>query len=522
MKRVITLLLCLTMVIGIFVGCGEEKSSGAFSVGYGKADITPEDSVPIGGMGDDLERFSTTILDPLSATCVACRDSEGNTVLMFGIDNLTTYGALIVDIRASISEELGIPFDNIMFSASHTHSAPMCRYTDRPVVAKYNEKVKNNCMQAARDAVADLAPAKMYFTHTRPENLNFMRHWVLDDGSYRGWRIYDYNGSIIGTPHKPDNLLQLVKFEREGDKKPVVMINWQAHYAGATKMDYNGISADYPAVLRNELEKQLDCLASFHLSGSGNLVSNPRTPEVGPNLSENHIDHGQLLAAEAVKAAENFQEAEVGKIQVLAEDWIPEGNRATQILYTIGFGDFAIVWAPFEIYDNNSVAVREASKYKYTFYASCANAADGNMYLPDLEGFRYPTYEALGQTDPPNYNYTKFPKGSAESVQNQLISMLDKMYAASGMEVKEKAEGYITPEFVPVSDGAEYTNPTPGDTTAYTEGNGDNGLYCLVLLKNNKMTKMLADSKKTAEAVLSKTSMKLLFDERNVIVGIAE
>lgn len=405
-------------------------------------------------------------------------------------------------------------------SLPHTHSGSSQRETSLAPVVKANEKIASQCMQAAKDALADRAPAKMYTSFARPEKLNFVRHFVLDDGSYRGWRSWEVRKQMIGHTHKADNLLQMVKFTREGeDKKDVVMVNWQAHYAGADDVNYNGLSADYPGVLRSELEKDLNCHAAFVLGGSGNLVSNSTIE--GEDITEDYIAHGKALAKYAIEAANNFKEAELGNIYIKEEVFQAYGIEGP-VLYAIGFGDFACVFAPFEVFDKNAKNVREASKYKYTFYASCANSSDGNMYLPDLEAYRYPAYESCGHSAVPNYDYAKMPKGSAEELEKRFITMLDELFAVSGNTEKEKDEGYITPDFIPISDGIEYTIPNPGDTTAYTEGTGGNDLYCFALLKNNKMTKMLADSKETVELVLSKTTTKLLFDERNVVVGIAE
>ena len=57
-------------------------------VGFGSACITPEESVPLAGMGNTSKRMSTTILDDLYATCVAFTDEANRTVLLFTLDQL--------------------------------------------------------------------------------------------------------------------------------------------------------------------------------------------------------------------------------------------------------------------------------------------------------------------------------------------------------------------------------------------------------------------------------------------------
>ena len=89
MKKLITLLLCAVMLLGIFSACAKsgeedvaEEKIESFSVGYAKADITPTDSVPLRGYGDAMERFSEGFLEPMYTTCVAFADSDGTKVLL--------------------------------------------------------------------------------------------------------------------------------------------------------------------------------------------------------------------------------------------------------------------------------------------------------------------------------------------------------------------------------------------------------------------------------------------------------
>ena len=94
MKKFFALLLSLAILFGL-VACaqggsdaaGETTASGnEFLVGYSKVNITPEYSVPLRGYGNPTERMSTGYLDYLYATCAAITDTDGNTVVVFGID----------------------------------------------------------------------------------------------------------------------------------------------------------------------------------------------------------------------------------------------------------------------------------------------------------------------------------------------------------------------------------------------------------------------------------------------------
>ena len=92
-------------------------------VGYGRADITPEGEMPIGDPYLGQPKMATEILDPLYATFVAFTDEEDNTVLLFHMD-LGNIREKELSARTPISEELGIPEENIMICATHTHATP--------------------------------------------------------------------------------------------------------------------------------------------------------------------------------------------------------------------------------------------------------------------------------------------------------------------------------------------------------------------------------------------------------------
>ena len=514
MKKFLSLTLLLAMVLCLFAGCGGEEAvasdplASKFSVGYSKVDITPSESVRLSGFSGSEERNSKTVLDPIYTTCVAFTDEEGTTVLMFGLDLLNTAEKAAEDIRDRITEVIDIPRDNIVFSATHTHSSMSPHITGIP-----GERLRNGCFEAAKAAMADRKPAQMYVSFGRPEGLNWRRHFILSDGTYRAYEMGLIDQALIyGHLGQADNLMQLVKFTREGGKD-VVLINWQAHYAGANKIDHYAISADYPGVMRSEVEKQLDCHAAFVLGGAGNLVSGSRMTNtyIYDNYDyETYVTHGQLLAAEAVKIAENWQPAQTGKIFVTKEDYVMQQTKHP--LYTFGFGEFGCAFAPFEIFDMHAREVREASPYKFTFYASCANAGDGQKYMPHEESFSYYCYEADAGSN-------LYGKGAAEILRDQLMDMMDKTFQASGQEAQQKAEGYLSTPYEPKTNGVTYQNPAPGALEIYE---GENGYWFFELLHNSRFVRFLVRDKALAEEIAQMPSVQMIFDDYNVVVGIVK
>ena len=357
-------------------------------------------------------------------------------------------------------------------------------------------------------ALADRKPAKMEGAFTRPNQLNYRRHYVLSDGTYQAYHLGEVDASkIYGHLGMADNLLQMVKFTREGGCD-VMMINWQAHYASANSQNYYGISADYPGILRNELKAQLGCETLFFLGGSGNVTSGTRIK--GEPERENYIDQGQQLAAQVVQSVSAFKPLATGKIVVTRSDYVIPGSDKVQNLYTLGFGEWGCAFAPFEIFDMHAQAVRENSPYKYTFYASCANHSRGNGYLPHEESFNYYCYEA---------ETTKYPKGAGEAIRDELTRMLAQTFAASGQAPQTREDGYLQQPYVPATNGKTYVNPAPG---ALPIEEGQNGYLCITVLCDGKMAPLLLRDRALAEKIAQLSTFQPLFDDYNTVVGVVE
>ena len=113
MKRNMCLLLCAVLMTLLFAGCqpaqpGETTApqiSHVLKVGYGRVDITPEESVPLRGLGGDTSnRMSKDVKNPLYATCIAFTDETDNTILLMELDLALCFGLPTAYARADISK----------------------------------------------------------------------------------------------------------------------------------------------------------------------------------------------------------------------------------------------------------------------------------------------------------------------------------------------------------------------------------------------------------------------------------
>ena len=289
---------------------------GAFSVGYYKVDVTPDlnfyKRLPLAGYGNTDTRLATGVPagDGLYATCIALRDAEGNTVLLFSLDRIGISSTLDQNIRDSIRSATGVPVDNISITTTHTHTGPdnsssaMCG----GFISRYNLEMIQKMALAARRAIVNLAPATMWAGDTCVTDINFVRRylvWYSDSTSYQTQQTHylvgddhriGYEGpntidaGVVYYAHETpgDNEVQYILFKREG-MQDVLLYNWQCHpdqigngnydltvdgqYAGyVTKNPAANkvISADFINGARTVLERE-GYLTAYFQGAAGNM-----------------------------------------------------------------------------------------------------------------------------------------------------------------------------------------------------------------------------------------------------------
>ena len=491
----------------------EVRFSG-FAVGYGKADITPDPTTKISltGNNDDRTRLSTGRRESLWANCIAFTDTDGTTVILFGTDLHGTEDDVWQEIQQGIEERTGVPAYFMQAGASHNHQAPnQCTFSLTPV--RMNNKVMvQKCIQAAVDAMEDRAVAKMYMGIGRPEDMVFTRHFVLKNGDYLGWGgpANSRFDEIQGYMEKGDNLLQVVKFVREG-KKDVAVINWQGHPHGRIGTDrkdsYTLLYGGGPTVMRDKLLEKADCESVYIMGGSGNST---QAPFLRPhNKFADYEHYGETLADEVIKVFENMTPAQTGKIHYYADMRVfpVPGDVRKRPYAAFGFGDFGYAAQPFESFQSNAIAVREASPYFMTIYNQVANGNRVSGYLPDAKSWTYDCYEHRPCFSPP---------GSGEVVQQWLTDMIWDLFRKSGQSVKEKLPGYYR-DRTPKWDGNTYDILPDQEITPSKYG------HCPIqAILNGQEVNILAETEELARKILERKQVKLLINEQNMTVGLID
>ena len=327
MKKLTALLLVFLLVAGL-VGCGQETpqeqtqgiSGEGFRVGYGRAYITPEENLPLGGFGSASTRIMNDVLDDTFVTTIAMTDANDYTLLLMLVDLQRIEDTLIEMLRMSVTNATGIPAEQIIISCSHTHSIPDLTWDDHEGIARYKQLLLERFAESAVAAIADSQPATMYTGSIDAEGLNFVKHYQhMDENG-----VVHYFGDNFGTAVVDEtthhvsqayNTMHLLQFKREGGKD-IVISNFRSHPTLTGGVSELNLSSDFVGPMRESVEAQLDCHFAFMQGACGNINPRSRINTENFGTEKDHRDYGNRLANVTVEGIKtNMQETATGQIQ---------------------------------------------------------------------------------------------------------------------------------------------------------------------------------------------------------------
>lgn len=302
-----------------------------FLVGYSSLCIDPAVAVdiPLSGYGNSANRLSTQIQDSLYASATAMTDRDGNTVILITCDLQRPQEEITDLIRQSICAATGVPFENIILSASHSHSTPDL-YSSDPLITEYKTLLYNQFTQAAIQAMANRVPSGIQTDYAdnalTPEGyqLNFVRHYKYQDAN-GNWQYCGDNFGVVPDAKgrtadkffhtaQGDHSVGLIRFDR-GSEKDVVLCNFAAHPTMTGGSDKTVISADYIGPLRDYVQEQSDCYFSFVQGAAGNMNPVSRVVGEAKYSRDQYRDYGKALGAIVMENLSNMEQLDTGTIQ---------------------------------------------------------------------------------------------------------------------------------------------------------------------------------------------------------------
>ncbi|MBR2387786.1 MAG: hypothetical protein IKB02_10120 [Clostridia bacterium] len=444
----------------------EEKYDGVFKVGYSRVDITPQ-MLPISRKNG--QSTIKSVSDPIYATCIAFYDGE-TTALVFTVDLCNVSEDHCNAIRIRIKSATRVPEKNVIIHATHNHSSPtLGNPNNEAAVQKWTSATQLNMVKAAEEAIADLTDATILAGTGKTTGMAFVRRYLLEDGTYSGVNSPAASSAkAVKHVSEADDTVGVIRFVREG-KKDVVAVNWQCHLASAVEMMPAALTADRNFYIRGDIEKaDDDALVAYFAGASGN-IGGSNTPIPSLKKYRSYQDSSQALAKVILDVLNSgkMESLEAGPIKIdnktyKAEMWKDSEERVAQAnevlaltngskeqtallkkygwqstygpkavvsrnkssattisvpMAGLSFGDLAFIAAPYEMFDNNGVQIKEGSPFKTTFILT--NAGGALAYVASIEAYTtYGGYEVEN---------TEFAPGEGEKMVAEYIDMLKRL-----------------------------------------------------------------------------------------------
>ena len=471
MKKFIACFLTFVIVLGLCAcgnsGSGETTQPAAqgLQIGYARESLLPSGSVNMSGYGNQEHRVSTGYLDIIAATCIAASEN-GNTVLLYSTDTLNSKSNWTAEARSLISEATGVPAANIQIGATHTHSSGAVGGSEE-LTLQWKSVYMDALVNAAKKAIADQAPAKMYGATIQTEGMTYVRHYEMNDGSYCGDNFGDPSKGYKGHATTANELMMMIKFDREGDKKDIAVMNFQFHPCFTGGGQETSLSADGIGAIRDVFEKETGMHFIYFTGSAGNQNASSRLPDEnqnrkGINQMKKYAEEIYRYAATAMENMEEIggsgvysrQETLTYKSNQYGLDRLADAQKATDLfrqtgnsstasalaqsmgfhsvyecngivanagrpssydmeLNVVRIGDLGFVAAPYEMFSDSAFQIRDGSPYKFTLLSTITNNSWG--YFPTEKAYGYGCYESFTAS---------FDSGVAEATAEKFVEML--------------------------------------------------------------------------------------------------
>jgi neutral ceramidase len=419
------------------------RPSETLRAGVAVVDITP----PIGYRmsGYFYERLSTAVMNPLHAKAIVLRQQDQSAALVFcdliGLSREVTSRA-----RKQASEKTGIPPENILIAATHSHTGPLYsgalrKHFHDVAVAKYGsdpcEKVDyagvlaEKIAQVIAHADTGTKPVRLQAAVAQQQGLSFNRRFHMKDGTVR-FNPGVLNPDIVRAAGPIDPEVGMVFFRGiDGDNTIAAMVNFALHLDTVGGTEY---AADYPYYLEQSLRQTFgdNFVLLFGTGTCGDInhidvtkKDRLKTDYIGRTLAEtvrtkvNEIESttSPMLAVRSeivdaplqhyspekiAWARENIKKVGTSElsfleqveaykildIEMLAGQVIPLEVQVFRLSR-----DVAVVGLPGEVFVDLGLAIKRASPFPVTLVIELCQ--DDPSYIPTKKAFAEGSYETV-------------------------------------------------------------------------------------------------------------------------------
>ncbi|UCF16125.1 MAG: neutral/alkaline non-lysosomal ceramidase N-terminal domain-containing protein, partial [Phycisphaerales bacterium] len=422
-----------------------------FRAGAAASNITP----PLGGpiIGGWNSPPATHIHDELHARCLVLDD--GAIRLAFVIcDNLGIGREVYDKARRIIQDKTGIPPDNVMMAATHTHSSISARGANRlrpnEELSDYQQFLVMRIADGVRRAVNNLEPARIGWGAGREPSQVFNRRYFMKPGvptpnPFGGTDKVVVNPGrgnpgILKAAGPTDPEVAFLSVQSTGRRPIALLANYSLHYVGGGSR--GAISADYFGMFSRRIGQLLEAdgaeppfvgILSNGSSGDINKINWLQKPQKRYEPYEKMRQVADLVARAVHSAHQQIEFHDWVRLGAMREEQILAVRKPTEqqmdyartilnkpkdakpyhkrekvyanrtlamhespdeisvVLQTFRIGQLGICAIPFEVFVEIGLELKAKSPFGQTFTISHANGTYG--YLPTVRHHELGGYE---------------------------------------------------------------------------------------------------------------------------------
>lgn len=412
--------------------------------------ITPPLGSPVPGQLH--ERTATGIKDDLYAKALVI-ESDDKFVVFIGVDALFVSGSVVEDVRKRLEQKLGLAPENVMISATHTHTGPPIRYgLDGAGSDEYLSFLTDRLVDVSVLAYHGRKPARIGVGSGHEADISFNRRYYMKDGSIMTNPGFG-NDQIVRPVGPKDPEVHVLRVD-DLDGNPLgVVVNFACHTDTVGGSD---ISGDYPGEMSRMIKQVLgdDVVSLFMLGACGDINHHDF---MHATERQTYDVMGRILAAEVLKVREKIkcvtsaplytarsyhkmalrkptaEQIEEAK-KILQSDNQTEHFFARHILKTaemtdhgaiaeiqaIAIGNWAFAGLPGEIFVNFGLTLKERSPFTHMFVNTICNGSIYG-YVCTAEAYEQGGYEPRLKTN------SRFPYDTGDKLVENALQLLQNM-----------------------------------------------------------------------------------------------
>ncbi|MCK4966068.1 neutral/alkaline non-lysosomal ceramidase N-terminal domain-containing protein [bacterium] len=422
MKKIILIAAIVTFVISLSFS-GSFSAEMVLKAGIAKTDITPDESIHLGGYTLRENVALEGIYGPLY-TRVLVFDDGTNKIVFIENDVMDMKTELYDKIRKRVSDETGIPVKYLLVGSVHNHAAPAPGYYESN--NEWIEEMIDKVVITVKKAVENLQPVKIgggtghsrvainrrERLTARESVLTFDENWVSQsygqEKTDNPVMIREIEG-VVRLGYNPEGTIDdevgIIRIDDLSGNPVAVFINYACHGTSLGGRNRH-ISPEWMGHMLEYFEvKHPGVIGLFAIGAAGDI--NPRFTG-GLNGCKDNLENtkelGYEIGNEVVTVFNSIQTTEPvdPKIRLITKDILlprrygklSDDFRKTTIVVpttALRIDNFTWVTFPGELFHEIGIRIKNSMLSKSAFMITHHNGALG--YLPTQEAFSEGGYE---------------------------------------------------------------------------------------------------------------------------------